>query len=247
MRALLGAEPTPVLPAEVDEQVTTALTAALAERGSEPRHIDDLAVRRLRTALAADDAGPLPADVEERIVAALVAEGMPAPVAVAPAGHRRHLLLPSWAPERPRPRWVLAVGAAAAVAVVGVVGTVVVRAVRDTTPDERVAAVTVGTSQHRYDAASLGAQARRLVDTPGSGVTGDAAAGPLATRAGVDSCLRGLGLQGASAVAVDLATYDGRPAAVLVATSAGRTTAWVVARSCSAGAPGLVRGDVPVP
>ncbi|GAA1881445.1 hypothetical protein [Lapillicoccus jejuensis] len=248
VRELLAAEPVPALPAEVDAQVAAALAAAAAERGSEPRHIDDLAVRRLRSALAADDAGPLPADVEQRIVAALVAEGMPAPTPVAPAPHRRHLRLPAWTPERSRPRWVLVLAAAAAVVVLAGLGSVVVRAVRGSTPDESVAAISVGTSQHRYDAASLGAQARRLLDTPGTGASGgEAAAGPLATRAGVDACLRGLGLQGASAVAVDLATYDGRPAAVLVVTAGGRTSAWVVARSCSAQDPGTVRGDVPVP
>ena len=49
------------------------------------------------------------------------------------------------------------------------------------------------------------------------------------------------------AVSADLATFDGRPAVVVVVTRAGASTAWAVERSCSTGTPGVLKDATPVP
>ena len=45
---------------------------------------------------------------------------------------------------------------------------------------------------------------------------------------------------------VDVATVDGTPGAVLVASSGGQHTAYAVRRSCSAASPGMLAGPVTV-
>lgn len=111
-------------------------------------------------------------------------------------------------------------------------------------------------SRTAYGAGTLAAQARALLDHPGPSVRDLAAEspaiGPIATPIGLESCLEALGALDAThptldAVSVDLATYDGKPAAVLVVTRAGASTAWAVARSCTTGSPGVLKGATPVP
>ncbi len=64
--------------------------------------------------------------------------------------------------------------------------------------------------------------------------------GLLASAAGLDGCLRALGATSRPLV-VDLASYDGRPAAVLVLpVSGGGEAVWVVARDCRPGADGTM-------
>ncbi|MBM6401261.1 hypothetical protein [Phycicoccus sonneratiae] len=71
--------------------------------------------------------------------------------------------------------------------------------------------------------------------------------GPLAGAAGARACADGLGVPATETVVVDLATVDGQDAAVLVATSSdGERRVWAVSRSCSATAPGVLAGPVPV-
>ena len=111
-------------------------------------------------------------------------------------------------------------------------------------------------SRTAYTAGTLAAQARALLDHPGPSVRDLAAEspgiGPIATPIGLESCLEALGALDAThptadAVSVDLATYDGKPAAVLVVTRAGASTAWAVERSCTTGSPGVLKGATPVP
>ena len=97
----------------------------------------------------------------------------------------------------------------------------------------------------------LAAQARALLDHPGQPIRDLAAEspaiGPIATPIGLESCLEAIGALGGAdpapeAVSADLATFDGRPAVVVVVTRAGVSTAWAVERSCTTGAPGRARG-----
>ena len=107
-----------------------------------------------------------------------------------------------------------------------------------------------------YSPGTLAAQARTLLDHPGQPI-GDLAAespavGPIATPTGLESCLRAIGARDGAdpapeAVSADLATFDGRPAVVVVVTRAGVSTAWAVERSCTTGAPGVLEGATPVP
>ncbi len=100
-----------------------------------------------------------------------------------------------------------------------------------------------------YTAGSLAALAGGLPRAPGDGAAagarGDAPAEALAGPAGARACAAGLGVDPADTVAVDLATFGGRDAAVVVATAAdGSSRAWVVERTCTAASPGIVRGPV---
>jgi len=107
-----------------------------------------------------------------------------------------------------------------------------------------------------YDAGNLGAQARRLLDSPGQPIRDLAAEapgiGPIGTPIGLASCLEAIGALDASspspdAVSADLAAFDGRPAVVVVVTRAGASTAWAVERTCTTGAPGVLKDATPVP
>ncbi|HRW18998.1 MAG TPA: hypothetical protein P5181_09155 [Dermatophilaceae bacterium] len=68
----------------------------------------------------------------------------------------------------------------------------------------------------------------------------------LATSAGLGECLGALGQQDAGRVVVDLATYAGQPAAVVVAQSGGRSSVFVVGRGCSAADPAVIAPQHPL-
>src|SRR6476661_9696763 len=172
--------------------------------------------------------------------------------------------------ERPRPIYIVAAVAAAAVVVaVGASALHVTKrpngaaAVGDTygsgaaspSPSPTPTGLHIQLSTTAYTAGTLAAQARALLDHPGQPIRDLAAEspgiGPIATPIGLESCLEALGALDAThptadAVSVDLATYDGKPAAVLVVTRAGASTAWAVERSCTTGSPGVLKGATPV-
>ncbi len=85
-----------------------------------------------------------------------------------------------------------------------------------------------------YDAGTLAAKARELLDHPGTPLPDLAAEspslGPIATPIGLASCLDALAV-GPGEVMVDLATFDGEPAAIIVVTDAGVSTAYAVGRA----------------
>ena len=64
---------------------------------------------------------------------------------------------------------------------------------------------------------------------------------PLVDPAGLQGCLEAIGAPGAQPLAVDLATFEGEDAAVIVlpGSSSGQVEVWVVARDCRPGADGL--------
>ena len=67
--------------------------------------------------------------------------------------------------------------------------------------------------------------------------------GPIGTPTGARDCATALGIPAGDAVVVDLGTYAGSPAALVVATAAeGKRTAYLVARSCRLGEPSLRSG-----
>ncbi len=71
--------------------------------------------------------------------------------------------------------------------------------------------------------------------------------GALASPLGARACATALGVPTADAVVVDIATVDGRPAAVVVARStSGVQTAYAVGLGCRSGATALITGPVPV-
>lgn len=123
-------------------------------------------------------------------------------------------------------------------------------------PSPAAAGLHIQLSTTAYSAGTLAAQARALLDHPGQPVRDLAAEspgiGPIATPIGLEACLEEIGaIDGATpapeAVSADLATFDGRPAVVVVVTRAGASTAWAVERSCTTGAPGLLKDATPVP
>ncbi len=63
---------------------------------------------------------------------------------------------------------------------------------------------------------------------------------------GLASCLDALAVEPGE-VTADLATFEGRPAAIIVVTDAGTSTAYAVERSCSPGNVTALAGPTAVP
>ncbi len=108
--------------------------------------------------------------------------------------------------------------------------------------------VTVRKTGTAYLSQGLAGQARALLAStspPLSPTAAESSAiGPLATPAGVRACGEALGAAPQEPIAADLATFDGRPAAVLVVGQGTGATAYVVLRACSLTAPGLLAGPI---
>lgn len=106
-------------------------------------------------------------------------------------------------------------------------------------------------SERDYTEAGLAEQARAMLSNPDAPIQVLAAEaptlGPIATEVGLDSCLRAHSLPTDVPVHVDLATYEGRPAAVIVVTQGGRSTVRVVERTCTSGHPAPLTDATPVP
>ncbi len=104
-------------------------------------------------------------------------------------------------------------------------------------------------SDTAYTADSLASGARALVTSPGPEVGADRAAalGPLATPDGASACVAALGDADAPSVTIDLATYAGQPAAIIVIARPDKTTVYAVQRSCATGDPEVIKDAVPVP
>jgi hypothetical protein len=173
---------------------------------------------------------------------------------------------------RPKPIYLAAaVAAAAAVVAVGASalhvtkrpnGAAIVGDTRSSTGTAPTSGATTNGGLHiqlsetAYDGANLATKARALLDHPGQPLRDLAAEspgiGPIGTPIGLEACLEEIGALDAAnpspdAVSADLATFDGRPAVVVVVTRGGTSTAWAVQRSCSTGTPGVLKGATPVP
>lgn len=205
--------------------------------------------------------GPVPADVVLAIDAALLeAAGERVAVLgqVVPLPAQRDA---SPAARRGPSRWLLA---AAAVVVLGAGGMLVKTvpfsggdtstaasaereakdgaASAEAAPQADSAATVVRASGTAYTQAAIVAQVLALLQPDGAlTALGSAfSAEPLTTPAGLAGCLQALGA-GAELLAVDLATFGGAPAAIVVlATNDGGREVWVVARTCQPGADGTL-------
>ncbi|MFZ1286047.1 MAG: hypothetical protein WAR57_03290 [Candidatus Phosphoribacter sp.] len=104
-------------------------------------------------------------------------------------------------------------------------------------------------SARSYTAATLPRLAQAMLDTPGAPPPSDAVSlAEVSTLPGLSECLTTLGEGSPQAVFVDLADFDGQPAAVIVVVDAtGLTQAYAVQRSCAKGEPGLLAGPVVMP
>ena len=260
--------PSPVRPVEPDEptgldavdglelhpDVADVVTSLLAEVGRLPQPRDLTA------------AGAMPADVSDRITVALADAARlrvePGPLT---ASERGATVTPFVGRADRRTPWMAVAAVAAAVAVIAVGGSALhlnkrsdaaaalgdtASSAPSTTPTTpTVGTVHIQTSDTPYAAGNLADRARTLLTNPAPQLdpAAAAAAGSVATPAGVASCLAGLNVSDAAAVSVDLATFDGSPAAIVVVTREGDSSAWVVARTCTAADPGVVKTATAVP
>ena len=254
---------------DIGDVDAAALEPHLATCAQCRRDVDEQ--RRVRDVLAAlPDPGPAPSDVVLAIEAALGKEGgaqagvlgqTVVPLHAAPS-RRDERLVARQARRGPSRFMLAAAAAAAAVVVVGAGGllannrhsggsdtaTVGAKDERSTggaasaqgAPGPFLAAKTVVVaSGTAYTRATIVAQVGALLSRPAAGEA-SRAVGPLATRAGLVGCLRALGAD-TEPLAVDLATYDGAPAAIVVlSASGGVREVWVVKRTCEPGADGTL-------
>lgn len=101
-----------------------------------------------------------------------------------------------------------------------------------------------------YDAGNLVVRAGELLVSPSTPLREGAAEaptlGPIATEIGLAACLEALQAPTPDAVHADLATYAGQPAAIIVVTRDGASTAYAVRRSCTTGNPQLLHDPAPL-
>jgi hypothetical protein len=158
-----------------------------------------------------------------------------------------------------RRRWPMVGVAAAGVAVLAIAGAVAVNQTRSGSGLASIPAqngtggsagsvhVQVSTSAYTKDGIVTGAQT--LLDSPGPDASvGDApSSGPLVTQAGAAACVAALGASDAGAVSIDLASYEGQPAAIVVVRRSDSTVVYAVQRDCGDGDAGVIQDAVPVP
>lgn len=158
-----------------------------------------------------------------------------------------------------RRRWPMVGVAAAGVAVLAIAGAVAVNQTRSGSGLASIPAqngtggsagsvhVQVSTTAYTKDGIVTGAQT--LLDSPGPDASvGDApSSGPLVTQAGAAACVAALGASDAGAVSIDLASYEGQPAAIVVVRRSDSTVVYAVQRDCGDGDAGVIQDAVPVP
>jgi hypothetical protein len=114
----------------------------------------------------------------------------------------------------------------------------------------------IGLSGTRYTRAGFVTQARALQGAPlhsssaplsGSDSTTSSSYGPAATAPGLSQCLRAIGAADADTVRADVASYEGRRAVIIVATTKGRSTAYAVGPACSPADAELLHPATPLP
>lgn len=106
----------------------------------------------------------------------------------------------------------------------------------------------VQVSSTRYTSAQLTAQAQRLWATPAEPVrtlgAEAPAIGPIGTPLGAAECLAAIGAADAARAMVDLALFDGSPAAVVVTESKGHREVRVVTRQCGPESDAVLAGPI---
>ncbi|WP_353509063.1 hypothetical protein [Intrasporangium sp.] len=231
--------------------------------------LDPAVEARIRELLAAAPGpGPMPEHVTQRIESLLSDE---VALRVDPGPLNRstpdQAIVAPLIRQRQRPRPVLAVAAVAAAAAVVAVGGSALHLSKRANGTASVGGSSVtmtpsATSPFRpnfhvqlsdtaYTEANLAGQARAMLRSPDAPIETLAAEGPklgpIATEIGLESCLTAHSLPTDVPVYVDLATFEGSPAAVIVVTEGGRSTVRVVERTCTLGHPAPLAGATPVP
>lgn len=116
--------------------------------------------------------------------------------------------------------------------------------------DPRRGPQTFVSSGRRYVSETLRHQAATVLATPPTPLHELAAEaphlGPIATPTGLAACLTALDLPGDAEALVDLATYQGQPAAVIVTRYPTHDEVRVVKRNCSTAGAELVAGPYPL-
>jgi hypothetical protein len=159
-----------------------------------------------------------------------------------------------------RRRWPVVGAAAAAVAVLAIGGAVAANQFRSDTgglasiPPQgatggSAGSVHVQVSTTDYTKDSLVSGAQTLIASPGPDASvGDApSAGPLVTQTGAAACVQALQAGDAGAVSIDLATYEGQPAAIVVVRRSDSTSVYAVQRDCGDGDAGVIQDAIAVP
>lgn len=236
--------------------VSTPPPPGSSEPRDEPRDDDPTGVRRLLASLP--DPGPIPPDLAQRISASLAAEqaARQSRQTVVPLRPRR------WRTVGLVAAAVAVLGVGVPALVTGNGPGEITALFTNTTASDSSAAGSAGDQQAEagsgmggatalkanvgiyltgtaYTSASFAAQARAFQDSPGTVLRTLAAEapsiGPVGTQAGLRECLDAMGVDPSTTVIADIATFDGKPAVVLVLTTAGGQHAVAVSRTCSAG------------
>jgi hypothetical protein len=241
VRTLLRSAPDPgPMPAEVSRRIEDSLAHAAANRASDHELFDELGFGEPGAVVAQEE----PDDV-------IVFGGDP------DRGQGFHD--DTVVPYRRR-RWAVVGAAAAAVAVLAIGGAVAANQFRSSSEGlasvpppgatgGSAGSVHVQVSTTAYTKDSLVSGAQTLLDSPGPDASvGDApSAGPLVTQTGAAACVQALQATDAGAVSIDLATYEGQPAAIVVIRRSDSTSVYAVQRDCGDGDAGILQDAVPVP
>jgi hypothetical protein len=239
VRTLLRSAPDPgPMPAGVSRRIEESLAQAAVHRASDHELFDELGF--------GDPSAAVPIDESSDVI---VFSGDPSADEddddnVVPIARRR---------------WPLVGIAAAGVALLAIAGAVVVNQSRSSDglasiPPQggtggSAGSVHVQVSTTPYTKDTLVSGAQTLIADPGPDASvGDApSAGPLVTQAGAAACVDALQASDAGAVSIDLATYEGQPAAIVVVRRSDSTSVYAVQRDCGDGDAGILQDAVPVP
>ena len=235
----------------------------------EPIEPDPTGMRALLSSLP--DPGPMPEGLEASILARLAelgVEGEPPGLTVPPVRGPEADILPlthSGSGRHERRRWFAAAAGIAAAAVLGI-------AVTDGLKGDGWVSTAIGRGSADSAAGSGAAgpsqesRASSLAEVPGAmsltsgtdyraATLREQAAGLLARAAsqpkdsaysGLDACLSSLGLTAADSPEVDRASYEGKPAYVIVWTRDGRSSVVVTEPTCGSGGSHVVTGPTPL-
>ena len=240
VRTLLMTAPDPgPMPAELSRRIEDSLAQAAVTRAGDDELFDELGF--------GEPGAVVPVDASNDVIV------FPGESGQDDRGHGDDVV------RLPRRRWPLIGAAAAGVALLAIAGAVVANQSRTDTGLAKIprpggtggsaGSVHVQVSSTAYTKDSLVPGAQTIIASPGPDASvGDApSAGPLVTQAGAAACVDALGASDAGAVSIDLATYEGQPAAIVVVRRADSTTVFAVERDCGDGDAGILQESVPVP